>query len=157
VQYNTNQGWAPVPIGSNRHYTTTTTNYNQVFYGGITWDTQPPALMDTWTINISSPNNKNAVVIRSDAACLPGSASASCTVHLETEPHSRWHVNGRKQLRYHNNNCDGSSATSTGEDSDCDFFQNVSITYTGSTSGTSNGTCSDAEYGPGYCIIGIGK
>ena len=151
-QYNNQQGWTKV---SNKHYTTTTTNYNQIFGDGITWDTPLPPSMATWTINISTANKSNAVTITTDAGCSP---DAPCTLHLQTEPGSRWHVNKRNQLRYHDKTCDGASDTSTGEDSDCDFFQTVSITYTAAgTTGTSNGTCNDPDYGAGYCMIGVGK
>jgi hypothetical protein len=149
------------------HYTTTTTNFDQLYINGVVnWTTTAPPVpapfpdpIQGWTkITIATDQIPNAVTITHDPP--PSCTAANCTIHLQTDAKSRWHLNKRNQLRYHNgdNKCDGPGEGGKGEDSDCDFFSNVSVTYDdGTGTKTVTGTCNDPEYGQGYCMLGIGK
>lgn len=161
----------PVKVDNDKtHYTTTTTNFDQIYIAGIVnWTTTAPTpgpaptpfpnpIQGWTTITIATDLLPTAVTITHDppASCT----AASCTIHLRTDQNSRWHLNNKRQLRYHNvsDACDGPGEGGKGENSDCDSFVHVSVTYTGASgTKTVTGDCNDSEYGQGYCMIGIGR
>jgi hypothetical protein len=146
--------------GDKRNYTGTTTNYDQLYVDGVVWSGASgsvPSPITGWKqITIASDSKTDAATITPDGTCVP---TGSCVLHFVAGQKSRWHVNKRNQLRYHDNDCDTDTEDGKCENSDCDFFWTITVLYSDGNGNpvTATGSCNDPSYGPGYCMIGIGK
>jgi hypothetical protein len=144
--------------GSDQLYTTAMpASPGEIHTKGVGSDSAIPDLKG-WVITLSSrdpaKNRKpEEISICSDQACDGNELSQ--LIYLNTKSDSRWAVNDKGELHFHDKTCDGDTGTTPEkEDRTCDFLVDVTIE---SPRGTvvASGACK-RWFGSGHCKIGIG-